>query len=188
MSLATVPNVLCLLRMALAVPIVWLLAEGQYGATLILFGIAGLSDILDGYLAKTFNWATELGKVLDPVADKLLLVSVFITLTWLGLIPLWLAAVAVARDVIIGVGAWVYKEMFGPLEGRPTMPSKLNTLVQLLFVIGVVGRAAYPAVPEWLIVALGVMVFVTTVVSGVDYIRTYVRKAIAVSRARRAAV
>jgi cardiolipin synthase len=188
MNLATIPNVICVLRMVLAVPIVWLLAEGQYGATLILFAIAAVSDALDGYLAKTFNWATELGKVLDPVADKLLLVSVFITLTWLGLIPLWLAAVAVGRDVIIGVGAWVYKEMFGPVEGRPTMPSKLNTLVQLLFVIAVVGRAAYPAVPEWLIIALGVMVFVTTVVSGVDYIRIYVRKAIAVSDARRAAV
>ena len=185
MRLAAVPNVICVLRMALAVPIVWLLADGQYGATLILFGIAGMSDILDGYLAKTFNWATELGKVLDPVADKLLLVSVFITLAWLGLVPLWLAAIAIARDVIIGVGAWVYLAMFGPVEGRPTMPSKLNTLVQLLFVIAVVGRATYPAVPEWLIVALGALVFVTTFVSGVDYIVTYVRKAIAVSRARR---
>jgi cardiolipin synthase len=184
MNFASVPNVLCLMRMALAVPIVWLLANGQYGSTLILFGIAGVSDILDGYLAKTFNWASELGKVLDPVADKLLLVSVFITLTLLGLVPLWLAAVAVARDVIIGVGAWVYKELFGPLEGRPTMPSKLNTLVQLLFVIAVVGRAAYPFLPEWLIVSLAALVFVTTVVSGVDYIVTYVRKAIAVSRAR----
>ena len=188
MNFASVPNVLCLMRMALAVPIVWLLAEGQYGWTLVLFSIAGLSDILDGYLAKSFNWATELGKVLDPVADKLLLVSVFITLTWLGLVPLWLAAVAVARDVIIGVGAWVYKELYGPLEGRPTMPSKLNTLVQLLFVIAVVARAAYPAVPEWLIVSLGGLVFVTTVVSGVDYIATYVRKAMAVSRARSSAV
>ena len=98
---------------------------------------------------------------------------------------MWLAAIAIARDVIIGVGAWVYLAMFGPLEGRPTMPSKLNTLVQLLFVIAVVGRAAYPAVPEWLIVALVALVFVTTFVSGVDYIATYVRKAIAVNRARR---
>ncbi|MDH4260400.1 MAG: CDP-alcohol phosphatidyltransferase family protein [Gammaproteobacteria bacterium] len=188
MNLSAVPNVICVMRMALAVPIVWLLAEGHYGATLLLFGIAAASDGLDGYLAKTFNWTSELGKVLDPVADKLLLVSVFITLTWLGLVPLWLAAVAVGRDVIIGVGAWVYKEMFGPVEGRPTMPSKLNTLIQLLFVIAVVGRAAYPNVPEWLIITLGAMVFVTTVVSGVDYIRIYARKAIAVSRARRPAV
>ena len=188
MSLSTVPNLICVLRMALAVPIVWLLAENSYEVTLILFGIAAVSDALDGYLAKTFNWTTELGKVLDPVADKLLLVSVFITLTWLGLIPLWLAAFAVARDVIIGVGAWVYREIFGPVDGHPTVPSKLNTLVQILFVIAVVGRAAYPAVPEWLTVALGALVFVTTVVSGVDYIVTYIRKAIAVSRARRAAV
>jgi hypothetical protein len=68
------------------------------------------------------------------------------------------------------------------------MASTLNTLVQLLFVIAVVGRAAYPVVPEWLVLALGALVFVTTVVSGVDYIVTYVRKAIAVSRARRTAV
>ena len=184
MKLAAIPNLICVLRMVLAVPIVWLLAEGRYEATLVLFAIAAVSDALDGYLAKTFDWATELGKVLDPVADKLLLVSVFITLTWLGLIPLWLAAVAVARDVIIGVGAWVYKALFGPVEGRPTMPSKLNTLVQILFVIAVVGRAAYAAVPEWPLVALGALVCVTTVVSGVDYIVTYVRKAMAVSRAR----
>jgi len=187
MSLATVPNLICLLRMALAAPIVYLLANGRYGATLVLFAIAALSDILDGYLAKTFNWATDLGKVLDPLADKLLLVSVFITLTWLGLVPVWLAAVAIARDVVIGVGAWTYKRLFGPLEGRPTLPSKLNTLVQLLFVIAVVGRAAYPGVLEWPIMALGALVLVTSVVSGVDYIVTYVRQAIAVSRARRAA-
>ena len=80
MNLATIPNLICLLRIALAVPIVWLLAEGRYEATLVLFAIAAVSDALDGYLAKTFGWATELGKVLDPVADKLLLVSVFITL------------------------------------------------------------------------------------------------------------
>ncbi len=188
MNLATIPNAICVLRMALAVPIVWLLAEGQYGATLILFAIAAVSDALDGYLAKTFGWATELGKVLDPVADKLLLVSVFITLTWLGLVPFWLAAVAVGRDVIIGVGAWVYKGLFGPVDGHPTMPSKLNTLVQILFVIAVVGRAAYPVVPGWLIAALGGLTFVTTVVSGVDYIAIYVRKAMAVSRARNASV
>jgi cardiolipin synthase len=188
MNLAAVPNAICMMRMALAVPIVWLLAEGQYGATLVLFGIAAASDGLDGYLAKKFNWTSELGKVLDPVADKLLLVSVFITLAWTGLVPVWLAAAAVARDVIIGVGAWVYMSLFGPLQGRPTMPSKLNTLVQILFVIAVVGRAAYPVVPEWLIVGLGALVFVTTVVSGVDYIVIYVRKAVAVSRARQTAV
>jgi len=115
MKLVTVPNLICVLRMALTVPIVILLAEGWYGYTLVLFALAAASDALDGYLAKTFGWSSEVGKVLDPLADKLLLVSVFITLAVIGLVPVWLAAVAVARDVVIGVGAAVYKWLFGPL-------------------------------------------------------------------------
>jgi cardiolipin synthase len=187
MKLATVPNLICVLRMALTVPIVLLLAEGRFGYTLALFVLAAASDALDGYLAKTFGWTSDVGKWLDPLADKLLLVSVFITLACIGLVPVWLAAVAVARDVVIGVGAAVYKWLFGPLEGRPTVPSKINTLVQLLFVIAVVWRAAFPVFPEWVITALGALVLVTTVVSGVDYVQIYSRKALAVSRTRRGA-
>jgi cardiolipin synthase len=185
MKLATVPNVICVLRMALTVPIVVLLAEGRYGETLVLFAIAAASDILDGYLAKTFGWTSELGKFLDPLADKLLLVSVFITLAAIGLVPVWLAGIAVLRDVVIGVGAGVYRWLFGPLEGRPTAPSKLNTLVQLLFVIAVVWQAAFRDLPAWIVQGLGALVLVTTAVSGVDYVLTYIRKAIAVTRARR---
>jgi cardiolipin synthase len=77
--------------------------------------------------------------------------------------------------------------LFGPLDGRPTRLSKLNTLVQLLFIVAVIGQAGYPLVPQWLVLALGAAVFVTTVISGVDYTAIYVRKAVAVSRARRAA-
>lgn len=187
MNLATLPNLICVLRIVLTVPIVWLLVGGQYELTLFLFLVAAISDGLDGWLAKTFDWTSEAGKVLDPLADKLLLVSVFITLALIDLVPAWLAVIAVARDVIIGVGAGVYRWLFGALDGRPTRASKLNTLVQLLFVVAVVGHAAYPAVPEWTVLLLGALVFVTTVVSGVDYISIYVRRAIGVSRARRAA-
>jgi cardiolipin synthase len=185
MTLAAVPNLICVMRIALTVPVVLLLVEGRYGLTLVLFAIAAASDGLDGWLAKNFGWTSEAGKVLDPLADKLLLVSVFITLAWIDLVPDWLAAVAVARDFVIGIGAAVYKWLFGPLEGRPTLPSKLNTLVQLLFIIAVVWRAAFPNFPEWPVIGLGALVLVTTVVSGVDYIATYYRKAVAVSRARR---
>ena len=187
MKMATVPNLICLLRMALTVPIVMWLAEGRFAQTLVLFGVAAASDILDGYLAKTFGWTSELGKILDPLADKLLLVSVFITLAVIGLVPVWLAVIAVLRDVIIGVGAWIYQIIFGPLGGRPTVPSKINTLVQLTFVIAVVWQAAFHNLPDWLVLGLGAGVLVTTVVSGVDYVQIYIRKAIAVSRARRAA-
>jgi cardiolipin synthase len=185
MRVVTVPNLICLLRMALTFPIVVLLAEGRYGQTLVLFAIAAASDILDGYLAKTFGWSSELGKLLDPLADKLLLVSVFITLAVIGLVPVWLAAIAVLRDIVIGVGAGIYKWLFGPLEGRPTIPSKINTLVQLLFVIAVVWNAAFHDLPGWVIQGLGASVLVTTLISGVDYVITYSRKAIAVSRGRR---
>jgi cardiolipin synthase len=187
MKLATIPNLICLLRIALTVPIVILLAEGRYDETLVLFAVAAASDILDGYLAKTFGWTSELGKFLDPFADKLLLVSVFITLAVVGLVPVWLAAIAVLRDVVIGAGAGVYKLLFGPVEGRPTVPSKLNTLVQLLFVIAVVWQAAFRNLPDGMIQGLGAFVFVTTVVSGIDYVQTYIRKAIVVSRSRRGA-
>lgn len=187
MRVVTVPNLICVLRIALTVPIVILLIEGRYGQTLVLFAVAAVSDVLDGYLAKTFGWTSEVGKVLDPLADKLLLVSVFITLAWIGLVPAWLATIAVTRDFVIGIGAAVYKWLFGPVDGRPTIPSKINTLVQLVFVIAVVWRAAFPDFPQWAVIGLGALTLVTTVVSGVDYIATYIRKAVVVSRARRAA-
>ncbi len=187
MKVATVPNLICVLRIALTVPIVMLLVEGRYGLTLVLFSIAAVSDVLDGFLAKTFGWTSELGKLLDPLADKLLLVSVFITLACIDLVPDWLAAVAVTRDFVIGIGAGIYKWLFGPVEGRPTLPSKLNTLMQLAYVIAVVWRAAFPAFPEWTVLSLGAMVLVTTVVSGLDYVAIYTRRAVGVSRGRRRA-
>lgn len=187
MSLSSLPNLICILRIVLAVPVVWMLVHDHFGWTLFLFGIAAASDGLDGYLAKRFGWTSETGKVLDPVADKLLLVSVFVTLTLLGLVPLWLALVAVARDLVIGIGAGVFRWLFGPIEGHPTRASKLNTVLQLAYVLAVVGNAATPSVPEGLVVALGASVLVTTVVSGIDYVATYVRKATRVSQARRLA-
>jgi cardiolipin synthase len=187
MSLSSLPNLICILRIVLAVPVVWCLVHDHFGLTLFLFGVAAMSDGLDGYLAKRFGWTSETGKVLDPVADKLLLVSVFVTLTLLGLVPLWLALVAVARDLVIGIGAGIYRWLFGPLEGQPTRPSKLNTVLQLAYVLAVVGNAATPVIPPWLVIALGAAVLVTTVVSGVDYVTIYVRKAVRVSQARRVA-
>ena len=148
MSLASLPNLLCVMRILLAIPIVWALVNGFYGWTLLLFVIAAVSDGLDGFLAKHYGWTSEVGKVLDPVADKLLLVSVIITLTLVGRVPLWLTVVVVSRDVIIGAGAGVYKWLFGPVEGQPTAASKVNTFFQLSYVILVVASAAAPLVPQ----------------------------------------
>ena len=92
-----IPNALCVLRMLLVVPVAWLLVHDDFRTTLWVFGFAAVTDGLDGFLAKRFGWTSELGKILDPLADKILLVSVFLLLAYLGLVPIWLAAAAVAR-------------------------------------------------------------------------------------------
>jgi cardiolipin synthase len=185
-SLRQLPNAICVARIALVVPIAITLLDGDFVATLWLFALAAFSDGLDGYLAKRFGWTTELGKFLDPLADKLLLVTVFIILAVAGLTPTWLAVIVVARDVIIGAGAAIYSRVFGPLQGRATVISKINTGVQILYVLGLVASLGLGVPPRPVIVTLAAAVFVTTMVSGIDYIITYSRRAAEVSRARRA--
>lgn len=171
------PNLICLARIALIWPVVLALEEARYGLALALFAAAAVSDGLDGYLAKRFNWTSDLGRVLDPLADKLLLVVVFVTATWLGLVPWWLTAAAVARDVMIGLGALVYRLWFGPLHGRPTLVSKANTALQIAYLIGVIVAAAYGFPPEELLLALAFATLGTTVFSGVDYVFAFTRRA-----------
>jgi cardiolipin synthase len=185
-NLRQLPNFICIARIVLVIPTAVLLSKGDYRGTLALFGIAAFSDALDGFLAKRFGWASELGRVLDPLADKLLLVTVFITLAVIGLTPVWLAVVVVLRDVIIGAGAVAYRLFFGRLHGRPTGISKVNTGVQLFYVLTVVANLALKWPPASVALALGAAVLVTTVVSGIDYIATYILRAFKVSRVRRA--
>jgi cardiolipin synthase len=184
-SLRQLPNLICIARMLLVLPIAMLLYEERYGLTLVLFAVAAFSDALDGFLAKHFGWTTELGKMLDPLADKLLLVTVFIMVAVTGLAPVWLTVTVVARDVVIGFGSLAYQYLFGPLQGRPTGISKVNTAVQLLFILAVVSSQGLGWPPQAVNVALGALVFVTTVISGIDYVTTYVRRARGVVRARR---
>lgn len=172
-----IPNALSVLRMLLVAPVAWLLSRGDYQSTLWLFGFAAATDGLDGFLAKRCGWTSELGKILDPLADKVLLVGVFITLAAMGVVPVWLAAAAVARDMTITAGAITYKVLFGDPQGRPTPISKLNTLCQIAYLLLVVGAYAMNATPHVAITILGALVFVTTMVSGIDYVLTYSRKA-----------
>jgi cardiolipin synthase len=123
-----------------------------------------------------------LGSILDPIADKALLATVFVTLAVLGLVPLWLMAVALGRDVIIVAGAAAYRILIGPLTAKPSLVSKLNTLAQAAFVLCVVARAAFSQPPSWVETGLGALVFATTIVSGIDYIATYGRRAAARGR------
>jgi cardiolipin synthase (CMP-forming) len=171
------PNFICLVRLALIWPVATALYGGRYGLALALFMLAAVSDGLDGYLAKRFNWTSDLGKFLDPAADKLLLVTVFIESTWLGLVPWWVTAAAVARDVMIALGALVYRLWLGPLRGRPTLISKINTGAQLLYLMAVMLGAAVGFPPHDVLRALALTVVTTTALSGLHYVQAFTRRA-----------
>ena len=171
------PNIICVLRIALVWPVAAALAHREYLLALALIIVAGVSDVLDGYLAKRFNWTSELGKLLDPLADKLLLVTVFVEAAWLGLAPWWLTSAVVARDVLIGLGAMVFRLWFGPLRGRPTISSKINTAMQLLYPMAMLVNAAVSFPPHEVLDALAVLVFMTTVFSGLNYMAIFTRRA-----------
>lgn len=186
MSLRHLPNLLCVLRMLLVYPVAWLLLQERYTEVMGLFAIAAFTDALDGFLAKRFDWTSELGKHLDPLADKLLLVTVFICLSIDGLVPWTLTALVLLRDLVIVFGAITYRTLFGPLHGNPTFVSKLNTLAQIVFCLAVVAAAGFHWPPAWVVTALGALVFVSTAVSGIDYTLIYIRRAVQVSRERAA--
>jgi len=118
------------------------------------------------------------------VADKLLLVTVFVCLSIAGLVPWWLAALVLLRDLVILFGALTYKWVFGPLRGAPTAASKFNTLCQIVFCLAVVARAAFGVVGDAVVTALGALATVSTAVSGIDYTLIYARRAAVVSRER----
>jgi cardiolipin synthase (CMP-forming) len=168
------------MRMLLVIPIVISLRSEDFLLALVLIFIAGLSDGLDGYLAKRFDWRTRLGGLLDPLADKLLLVTVILTLTFMNLTPIWLACVVIGRDLIIITGAILYNYLIGPVTPDPSVVSKINTICQLLYIIVVILRQASGWPPEIGILLVTAAVLFTSLVNGIDYVirwgRTYLQK------------
>jgi cardiolipin synthase len=127
-----IPNSLTLSRIVLVPLVVWLIITHEMLAAFLLFLFAGLSDAADGFLAKRYNWHTELGAYLDPIADKALLVSIYVTLGLAGQLPAWLVIAVVSRDILI-VGAVVLSWMLSrPLSMHPLLISKANTFSQIV--------------------------------------------------------
>ena len=177
MTLSWLPNAISLLRIVLVLPVAILIVRQDFDVAIYLFVVAGISDGVDGFLAKTFGWHSRLGALLDPAADKLLLIASFAALFITGLIPLWLALLVVARDIIIVGGATAYHFFIQPLEGAPTAISKINTALELAFVLAVLLAAAWQWPLGDLIIVLGAAVLVTVVVSGMDYVWSWTIKA-----------
>jgi cardiolipin synthase (CMP-forming) len=169
LSPSNIPNLICFARIALVIPIIRLLWQEQFLLSLLLILIAGLSDILDGYLAKKNNWRSYLGAVLDPAADKILLVSLFITLQSMDLIPLWLTLTVILRDLMIISGLGLYRYFVGVPQPKPTRISKFNTLLQLAFIILVILAQGIQFPFAILSMVCGSLVFVTSILSCLDY-------------------
>lgn len=187
MKLSFLPNLLCILRLLLVYPVALAVLRGNYPLVLALFALAAFTDGLDGLLAKTFRWTSELGRYLDPLADKVLLVTMFVCLSWVGHAPWWLTLTVLGRDLVIALGAITYRVLFGRMHGRPTIRSKFNTLCQVMFALCVTANIAYGLPAQWTVTALGALAFVSTFVSGIEYVLIYSRRAAGVSRARRLA-
>ncbi len=170
MSLKFVPNAICVVRMLLVAPLVWFIVAGRYSEALVVVVVAGFSDGLDGFLAKRFDWRTRLGSLLDPAADKLLLASTFVALSYVGLVPVGLTIVVIARDAVIVIGAVCYQLLIAPVEGQPALVSKLNTACQLVMVLLTLASAAFGWPPPVVLMLLGAAVVFTSVVSGLTYV------------------
>lgn len=177
MNLSWVPNAISGFRVLLILPLVLCLFERSYDTALVLIVIAGFSDGVDGVLARSFDWRTRLGSLLDPAADKLLLVTTFVSLAWLKLVPPGLAVIVVLRDLIIVGGALGYRRLAGHLRGEPTLISKINTGCQLLFIIAVLMQAQWQWPGQIFALLLGALVVFTSITSGINYVLTWSQRA-----------
>lgn len=168
------PNLLTLVRILCSPVFVGLVLYGHNSWALAVFLLAGLTDALDGMLARMLDQQTTLGQYLDPLADKLLLVTSFLVLSFEGVIPLWVTLVVVSRDGIISVGSLVIHLLRERVDITPTWIGKITTVIQLVYIVAVlVGMTT--AVPEWLLWSVLAVMLTVTVASGLHYVFRGVR-------------
>jgi cardiolipin synthase len=166
------PNLITLARL-LCVPLaIWLIVEARYGVVFWVFVAAGVSDALDGWIAKRWDQRTPLGALLDPIADKALLAAVYITLGLAGALPQWLVILVVLRDLLIVGG---YLLIHGTDAPQPLFVSKVNTLVQIALVGFVLARLGLDIEADRLTAVLVVAAGITTVWSGLSYLVRWAR-------------
>jgi cardiolipin synthase len=172
---SNLPNFITLGRV-MSVPVIfWLLVNDYARAAFFVFLMAGLSDAIDGYLAKRFKWTSELGAYLDPLADKILVVSIYIALAVAGQLPLWLVIAVVSRDILILLAVLLSWLVDRPFRIKPLTISKLNTAAQLILATTVLGDNAFGLV---LATVREVLVWVTgisTVLSLLAYLQLWIR-------------
>ncbi len=171
----SIPNLVTLCRILLVPVVVWAITAGEMRFAFILFVAAGVSDAIDGFLAKRFGMTTELGAYLDPLADKAMLVSIYVALGIIEAVPRWLVILVVSRDIMI-VGAvilsWVVDK---PLPLKPLLVSKLNTVAQIALAAVVLAAIGFHFNADFAILALIALVGVLTLLSIAFYVRSWMR-------------
>ncbi|WP_045220976.1 CDP-alcohol phosphatidyltransferase family protein [Desulfonatronum thioautotrophicum] len=168
----TIPNLITLFRIVLVPVFVVLFIDQRFGAALVVFLVAGVSDGLDGFLARVLQQRSQLGALLDPVADKLLLVTAYLSLGLTGLLPSWLAVLVISRDLLI-IGGMALLHIWGvDVRARiqPTRLSKVNTCGQIVLIIGVLAMHSFALPWHGLVLGLVVLVTASTVLSGIHYV------------------
>lgn len=182
MDARQIPNVITLLRFGLTIPILFCIYHDKLDIALILFAMAGLSDGIDGYLARRYDWSTRLGSILDPAADKFLMLSTLLVLAYKGSLPWWLVAIILFRDLIVSGGALVYHYLIGPYKFTPSITSKINTFFQLSFIVMVLFIQSFPNLFNLLQLPVSLLMYyivpTTNVVSLIHYVVIWSRKAI----------
>ncbi len=167
-------NTITAARIALAPVLILLLKSEDYLHALVVFLIAGISDMLDGLVAKRFNQITRVGAILDPAADKILLVSAYVMLTYLGQIPFWLMLTVAFRDLLIVGGYLLYTSLVRSVQMRPSHLSKLNTFMQIALVVAILAQQAGLMPLAALVQGLIYVVFATTLSSGLHYLWVWI--------------
>lgn len=176
-TLRQLPNALTVLRILLVGPFVWLMLSEKYEWALWILLVAGLSDGLDGFLARRYGWGSRFGSIADPVADKVLMVSAFLTLGYTGQLAWWAVAVVVLRDIYIFLGAILYWFIVQHYDGNPTLLSKACTFLMVVLGLSVLINLIWPLVPapaiEWLAVIVGVFCIVSMGQYTVQFLQGY---------------
>jgi cardiolipin synthase len=184
LTLAWLPNAFTLLRLVCVPAAVWLILEGRLDAAFWLFVMAGITDAIDGFLARILDARSQLGSIMDPLADKCLLVGAYLALAWTGHLPVWLVVLVVLRDVLIVAGAIVHV-LSGVRSLRPLFISKVNTVTQIILPSLLLAHHGLGIEDVILIEAAIWMVAVTTTMSGLAYMFLSMKSLIAKDSAKR---
>lgn len=177
MILRYLPNALSLTRMILIIPLLWALFQGHYSIAFYIFLLAGISDGVDGFIARHYHCTSRFGSIADPIADKLLMISTLLALYWAKAVPMWLVFCVLLRDVVVVAGAIAYYMLIGSYQFMPSLLSKINTFFQLVLITLILLQQSYFVVSKELINGLMITVFITSLFSLAQYVFVWGRRA-----------